>query len=294
MRKVAFVTYNDIPDLTVDDQLASDYLRRVGVDSHAVIWDSLNVRWEEFDLVILRSCWEYHLRTEEFRDWVARMEERNVPLWNPPRVIRWNMDKSYLRELAAEGVNIAPTLWLDKDSDVNLNEILEENRWMEAVIKPTVSMSAYQTSFTSLSRAFSDEIAIHEILKRSGAIIQKFIPEVRTNGEWSFIFFGEQYSHAVLKRPKAGDFRVQSELGGRLDQVAPSPVLIAQAQRIVRHVKEPLLYARVDAVEADGELVLMELELIDPVLFLASDHHAAQRFAETIVALNRQGVAKGN
>jgi hypothetical protein len=115
-------------------------------------------------------------------------------------------------------------------------------------------------------------------------MVQRFVPAGRTGSEWSFMFFDKQYSHAVLKRPKPGDFRVQSDLGGYLDDATPPTALIAQAQRIVGLVEDSLLYARVDGVEGDGEFVLMELEFIDPVLFLVAAPLAPQRFAERIIA----------
>lgn len=287
MTKVAFVTYAELPLLYDDDSLAAELLRGRGVEVQAVLWDSAEVGWEEFDAVVLRSCWEYHLRTEEFLDWVAFMEQRAIPVWNPPGVVRENADKHYLRRLAAEGVAIAPTVWLEKGDDFDLTSILEEQGWSQAVVKPVVSMSAYRTWMTTPSRAVQDNVEVREMLSRSGVMIQRFMSEVQTHGEWSFIFFMKDYSHAVLKRPKSGDFRVQQELGGRLAALRPPPGLLEQAQKIVRGIKEPLLYARVDAVEADGELILMELELIDPVLFLGQDARAARRFADAIELLAR-------
>jgi hypothetical protein len=201
--------------------------------------------------------------------------------------VRENTDKHYLRRLAAEGVTVAPTVWLEKGDDFNLASIMERQGWSHAVIKPVISMSAYRTWVTTASRAASDESQVRDMLSGSGVMIQRFVPEVRTRGEWSFVFFMKEYSHAVLKMPKTGDFRVQQELGGRLAGSNPPQQLIEQAREIVRRVKEPLLYARVDAVEADGQLTLMELELIDPVLFLGQDTGAADRFADAIETIAR-------
>jgi glutathione synthase/RimK-type ligase-like ATP-grasp enzyme len=287
MTRVAFVTYAEHPHLYFDDRLAADLLRSGGVEVEAVLWDSTDVRWEEFDSVVLRSCWEYHLRTREFLDWIALMERKAIPLWNPPGVVRENADKHYLMRLAAEGVRVAPTVWLEPGDDFDLAAILERQGWSHAVVKPAVSMSAYGTWVTTPSRAASDHGRLSELLSRSGVMIQRFLPEVQTRGEWSFVFFMKEYSHAVLKIPKPGDFRVQRDFGGSLADSAPSRRLIEQAQEIVRCVEASLLYARVDAVEVSGELVLMELELIDPVLFLGRDPGAAQRFADAIEMVSR-------
>jgi glutathione synthase/RimK-type ligase-like ATP-grasp enzyme len=285
MTRVAFVTYAELPHLYDDDRLAADVLRGRGVEVEAVLWDCAQVRWEEFDAVVLRSCWEYHLRTEEFLDWITLMEMRAVRLWNPPGVIRDNADKRYLKQLAAEGVAVPPTVWLEPGADFDLISITEGQGWQQAVIKPVVSMSAYKTWITNPARAAADTAAVREMLARSGVMIQRFVPEVRTRGEWSFVFFMKDYSHAVLKTPKPGDFRVQQDFGGCVADFDPPPRLIEQAQRIVRGVKEPLLYARVDAVEVDGKLTLMELELIDPVLFLGRNPGAAARFSDAIEKL---------
>lgn len=289
MTRVAFVTYAKYPLLYEDDRLAADLLRARGVEVEAAVWDSAAVRWEEFDAVVLRSCWEYHLRTGEFLDWITLMEQRRIPMWNPAVVVRDNADKRYLGRLAAEGVPVVPTVWVEKGADFDLAGILEAQGWERAVIKPVISMSAYRTWITTPARAAQDTLQAREISSSSGLMIQRFVPEIQTGGEWSFIFFMKEYSHAVLKMPKPGDFRVQQELGGRLIVRDPPQRLINQAEEVVRSVKEPLLYARVDGVEVGEELMLMELELVDPVLFFARDAGAAGRFADAVEGLAREG-----
>lgn len=279
------MTYRELPLLYDDDRIAAELLRGRGIEVDAVLWDSSEVVWDEYDAVVLRSCWEYHLRTEEFLDWINLMERRDIPLWNPPCVVRDNADKRYLRGLASEGTSIVQTVWLEKGEDFDLTGILKFQGWEQAVIKPVISMSAYRTWVTNPVRAAADTAQVREMLSSSGVMIQRFLPEVQTRGEWSFIFFMKEYSHAVLKTPKPGDFRVQSDFGGRVTVLEPSSQLINKAERIVRRVKEPLLYARVDAVEVNGELMLMELELIDPVLFFGRSAEAALRFADAIEGL---------
>ncbi|HKS30196.1 MAG TPA: hypothetical protein VJS44_20395 [Pyrinomonadaceae bacterium] len=282
MTRVAFVTYAELPLLYDDDRLAASLLRERGVEVEAVLWDSVEVDWEKFDAVVLRSCWEYHLRTEEFMGWITLMEQRGAPMWNPASVVRENADKRYLRKLESEGVRVVPTVWLERGDRFNLCEILKAQGWEQAVIKPVVSMSAYKTWITNPERAGTDTAEVRELLSSSGVMIQRFLREIRTGGEWSFIFFMKEYSHAVLKLPKRGDFRVQQDFGGHVSVSTPPERLIAAAQGIVRSVKEPLLYARVDAVEVGGELTLMELELIDPVLFFGHSAEAPGRFADAI------------
>ncbi|MGH9839731.1 MAG: ATP-grasp domain-containing protein, partial [Blastocatellia bacterium] len=205
-----------------------------------------------------------------------RTQAQGIPLWNPASVVEWNLDKAYLRHLGERGVSIPPTVWLEQQSEPNLSAILDEQGWEKAVVKPTVSATAFQTWITSPAQARSQQDRLEKLVETSGVMVQRFVDEIQTRGEWSLIFFHKEYSHAVLKRAKSGDFRVQHDFGGYLDDLAPSASLIEQAQRTVDLIEEPLLFARVDGVEIDGKFQLMELELIEPVLFLREDSLASQ------------------
>jgi hypothetical protein len=164
------------------------------------------------------------------------------------------------------------------------------------VIKPTISATAFETWISTPDTVNRDEYAIHQMLRRSGVMIQKFIEEVPAKGEWSLVFFNKEYSHAVLKRARDGEFRVQNEYGGYLEEnVSPRSSLIEQARHIVEFIDAPLLYARVDGVEVDERFMLMELELIEPFLFFSADSQSVARFAqtlssfrETVMTSNRQ------
>lgn len=202
-------------------------------------------------------------------------------------VVAWNLDKHYLKELSEEGLPVPPTLWLEQTCQADLEAILEEQGWSKAVVKPTVSATAYQTWITTPEQARLDQARFKEMLKRASVMVQQFVPEVQTHGEWSFIFFGGDYSHAVLKRARQGEFRVQDEYGGYLDSASPSDALIEEASKVVDLIEHELLFARVDGIERDNKLYLMELELIEPFLFLAHDPLAVERFGEAIIsALN--------
>lgn len=290
--QIAFVTYAKKPDLTPDDRLAVDALQRVGAQTDALCWDDPRADWKRYAAVVVRSCWDYHLRPAEFAAWLEAREQDGTPLWNPAAVLRWNMDKAYLAGLAGRGALLPPTIWLERGSRAELGAILEENGWTEAVVKPSISASAYQTRIARLPAAQADQRALDEILKSSGALVQEFLPQVSQHGEWSLIFFGKQFSHAALKRAGEGEFRVQSEYGGSEHAGTPSPALIEQARAVLDSVPGELLYARVDGVEVDGRLVLMELELIEPVLFFGKDNQAPQRFAKTLLELKSNG--RGN
>lgn len=282
---IAFVTYARLPGLSTDDLLAAGELRRRGAEVEPAVWDDPGVRWSRYDRVVLRSCWDYHLRPGVFLDWLGRLEEEGIPLWNPARVVRGNVDKAYLADLAAAGLPVVPTVFLEQGAAVDLAGLLDEQGWTDAVIKPSVSASAFRTLRIGQSGAAAAQAALDEMLASSPALVQPFLPEIQTRGEWSLMFFRGEYSHAVLKRPDVGDFRVQTELGGSAIPERPAPALIEQARAVVATIPRPWLYARVDGVETGGIFTLMELELIEPSLFLAADPRAPARLAAAVLEI---------
>jgi glutathione synthase/RimK-type ligase-like ATP-grasp enzyme len=270
---IAFVTWSGLLQLSADDQLLRAELERRGVNVAAIAWDDPNAQWDRFDAIVLRSTWDYHRRIDEFRAWLAAMEAQQVSLWNPAAVVRNNIHKGYLLELEARGIDVVPTVLL-RDSR-ELDRVLTSRGWERAVVKPAVSASAYRTHVVARGGA-------HPELATGEWLVQPFVEEVTTRGEWSLLFAGNEYSHAVLKRPNDGDFRVQAELGGSAVATMPPQFLIEQARALLDAIPHPLLYARVDGIERDGRLVLMELELTEPSLFLVTDPDAPSCFADAI------------
>ena len=132
-RRLAFATWRGQPALTEDDARAADALRRAGHAVEPAVWDAPDVRWDGFDAVIVRSCWDYHHRPDAFLEWVGRVEAAGTPLWNPPAVLRWNHHKSYLRDL---GVPTVPTVWLERGAEADLGHLLAERGWDEAGCLP--------------------------------------------------------------------------------------------------------------------------------------------------------------
>lgn len=280
--RVALVTSAALAALAEDDRLLLEPLARRGIAAEPVVWDDPAVRWTEYDAAVIRSCWDYHERRGEFLAWVVELEAAGVPLFNPPAVVRWNADKAYLRALEAAGTVIVPTLWIEPSEPATLAVLLEEAGWDEAVVKPVVSAGARNTWRTSRARAADDEARFRALARRERLMIQPFLPEITAEGEWSLVFFGGRFSHAVIKRPKPGDFRVQEEHGGHATTAEPDPSLVAAAETALRHAPEPCLYARVDGCVVDGRFLLMELEVLEPALFLAAAPGAAERFAASM------------
>jgi glutathione synthase/RimK-type ligase-like ATP-grasp enzyme len=287
MPSVAFATYDQEPGISADDALAAEVLGRAGVAVTPAVWDDPGVDWSAFDAVVIRSTWDYPLKAEQFELWLRGLAASGARLWNAPEPVLWNTNKRYLLDLAGRGVNAVPTEHLTAGDWPDLKAILERRGWDEAVVKPAVAVGSYGAWRTSRATAEADQLRFGEQLGARDLLVQPFLPEVTSQGEWSLVFLGGEYSHAVLKRPAEGDFRVQEHLGGTSAPAEPDRALIDQGLSALAAVGQPLLYARVDGVERDGQLVLTELEIIEPSLFLGLAPAAGQRFAAAIVRLLR-------
>jgi glutathione synthase/RimK-type ligase-like ATP-grasp enzyme len=196
--------------------------------------------------------------------------------------VRWNFHKRYLLDLAARGCSLPQTLLLPNGDRRTAAEVLAELGTIEAVVKPAVSMAARGTYRLSLSRLDESEASLASARERGELLVQRFVPEIQTEGETSLLFFGGEYSHAVRKRPAPGDFRSQTEHGGLHEPVAPSVAIRRQAEHVVACLDERPAIARVDGIEVGGELLLMEVELIDPSLFLGHHPEAVARCARVL------------
>ena len=282
MTRIALVTYGGLPALSDDDQLLVPALAAVGIDAVPAAWDDPSVRWEEFDALVLRSTWNYHLAHDRFLAWIDAMATAGVPCWNAPAIVRWNADKRYLLDLSSRGVPIATTHVVDPAADVTLARIVAETGFPESVVKPAVSASAHETWRFHGAPTVDDEERFRRLLADRAVLVQRFIPQVVAEGEWSFVFIDGAFSHAVLKRPAAGDFRVQHEHGGDAEARTPPAALLDDARAVLTRLTDPPLYARVDGCALAGRLLLMELELIEPSLFLSHEERAATRLAEAI------------
>ena len=282
MTRIALATYAKLPTLNDDDRLLVPALAALGVTAVPAVWDSTGVCWDEFHGVLIRSCWDYHLRLPEFLGWIARRERAGSVVWNRADLLRWNCHKGYLRDLAARDVATVPTRWLARGEEVDLRALLADAAWQDAVVKPAVSASASGTWRTSIQTATTDRARLDELLRAGDVMVQPLLREVGDAGEWSLLFLGGRFSHAVLKRPASGDYRVQWEFGGSAVSAAPPRRLLDDAERVIAATPGDPVYARVDGVEREGRLVLMELELIEPHLFLGWDAEAADRLARAI------------
>jgi glutathione synthase/RimK-type ligase-like ATP-grasp enzyme len=284
IERVGLVTCRRLPDLTPDDRVLAAELRRRGIEATPLIWDDDSVAWDAFDRVIVRSCWDYYLHADKFRPWLDRLAACGAHVLNPVPVLRDNMHKGYLRRLANAGVATAPTAWVPQGEPVDLVALLRARRWPRAVVKPAVSAGAHQTWIVDAHEAADKQALLDDLTDTGDVLVQAFLPAIETQGEWSLIFFDGVYSHAVLKTPQAGEFRVQAEHGGATRAAVAPAAMREQCASILDLIDEPLLYARVDGLDLDGTFTLMELELIEPELFFRNDPQAAARLADTLLA----------
>ena len=278
--RIALITGSRMPKPDPETHLLVAALAAHGIDTLVTTWDA-DLDWAQFPLIVLRSPWDYFERLNEFLPWAARVAAQ-TRLLNPFPVIDWNCHKRYLRELGENGLPVVPTLWLEQgcpDSAARLATL----PWPEVVIKPAVSIGAINTR-----RGQRDDPAsrnhVANLLASGDVMVQPFLPGIASEGEISLIFFGGEFSHAIRKVPQAGDYRVQDMYGGSVHAHAPAPEEIELATSALSLTPLPTTYARVDLVHHEGRLLIMELELIEPELFLPAAPGAAARYAAALQA----------
>lgn len=274
--RLALATCAHLPGIHPDDAHLASELTRLGIEPVSCTWSDPKVEWSSFDAVLIRTTWDYFQRYDEFLDWLDRLA---VPTINNKPLLRWNSDKRYLLELAQLGVDIVP---VHTASAERLPELLAGMPGQDVVVKPTVSGGAWNTVRGMVGDpGFERELSA--LPPTYDYLVQAFVPEIARDGEWSLLFFDGVFSLAVLKRAAAGEFRVQSQFGGSIEHIQPDVAMLSSAQQALAAVAAlghaDHAYARVDGVVVDGRFRLMELEMIEPSLFLAERPEAAALFA---------------
>ncbi len=285
MLKLAIATSREHAAGHPDDASLFAALSSHGIAPVLRVWDDPTVNWADHDAVLVRTIWDYYKHHARYLAWLSRLETAGVPVFNPIAVLRWNADKRYLIDLERLGLSIIPTRVLAPE---DLTAIVPTLGWDDVVVKPAVSAGAWHTL-----RGRVDDPAFlarfGELPRDATFLVQPFVPEITSEGEWSFLFFGGEFSHAVLKQPRGGDFRVQEKHGGSFGAATPPDALIADAHAALARLDAlslpRLAYARVDGVARAGRLMIMELELIEPQLFLAQDAGAGARFARHLARM---------
>ena len=279
MNTIAIASCQQLPSFEEDDRFLYQALKQEGIHFNVIPWDA-DVRWDAYDMCLIRTTWDYVPRWTDFVRWIEHVSTQTL-LLNPPETLRWNVDKHYLRELSERGVPIAPTLWITQHADVA--SLIEQQQWKRAFFKPTIGACASNTMRFTRDELPQAQDFLEEQLKRHTMMLQPYISTVETQGEYSAIFFADQCTHCVQKIPPKGDYRVQDDFGAT-DQLIPHlPELLTLAEHTLSETPHPWLYARVDALcMADNTWVLNELELIEPSLFF---RHAPQAASVLVQAL---------
>jgi len=280
--RLALATCAELPSIQPDDAELAASLERRGIQPESCIWTDPALDWASFDAVLIRTIWDYFKHPVAFNAWLDRLDTMGVAVINDSCLLRWNSDKRYLLDLARHGVAIIPTRLAGA---ADLPDVLASMPAQAVVIKPTVSGGAWHTLQGRIGEAgFADAVA--RLPRALDYLVQPFVPEIVSAGEWSLLYFAGEYSHAVLKRPAVGDYRVQGEHGGSTLPAHPDAAILAAAEQALRAVTAlgyaMPAYARVDGVVSDGRFLLMELELIEPSLFLAGQPRAAERLAHLL------------
>lgn len=277
MLKIAIATYNKLPDLTENDRLLIPIFEAKGHTIVPEIWDNPEVDWTTYDIVLIRSTWDYYLKPESFKKWISQFVNSKTRLINPPEIVLKNSHKFYLKELSKKGVNIIPSLFSSEKIDLETIKI-----WKKVVIKPAVSAGSHETE------VFETANLTQEILDAKIGygdwLIQPFLEEIKSAGEISMLFFGGEFSHAIQKVPKSGDFRVQKQFGAQYLKYVPSLELISIAKNIVEITGKESAYARIDGVMTNNGFLLMEVEMIEPDLFFEHTPEGPNRFVEAVLA----------
>ncbi|MFK7818062.1 MAG: RimK family alpha-L-glutamate ligase [Planctomycetaceae bacterium] len=285
MRKCAYLTMENPEGFFVYDNLTIEPLQELGWDVVDVPWSKPGVDWSAYDAVVIRSPWDYQDNPQEFIETLEAIERCGALLFNSLAICRWNMDKVYLKDLNQRGVPIVPTQWFDRLGAVTLDGLLADTTDdIPLVLKPTIGANADGVYVLKPGEKGRAAEAFREYAEKP-VMAQPFLKSINTVGEYSLFYFGGEYSHAILKQPKDGDFRVQEEHGGQIKSTIPDEAIRKTAETAIEALGETLLYARVDIVILnDGSPALIELELIEPSLYFSYDDKSAGRFAS---ALNR-------
>lgn len=278
---IAFLSLADPGDFFIYDDLTIPFFKTHGIHVETIPWSSINTDWAAYDMVIVRSTWDYQNHPDAFMDTLGRIATV-TRLENAYTTIEMNLQKTYLKMLEQQGVPIVPTRFYENFKGGELSSAADAFDVDEVVIKPVISANADDTF-----RIKREDFQIHETdfmqrFNKRACLIQPFLPTILDPGEYSVFLFNGDVSHAILKTPKSGDFRVQEEHGGQLQSVEINRDLVDPARAAVKGIHPLPLYARVDLIRHRHQFVVMEVELIEPSLYFNMDLESPRRFVDAV------------
>ncbi|MBI2427531.1 MAG: hypothetical protein HYV29_01795 [Ignavibacteriales bacterium] len=274
-------------DEYVQNILLEDLILRTALEKHRlrvarIDWADKNFDWSSTRIALFRTTWDYFHRFSEFLQWLD-VVSKQTRLINPIELIRWNADKHYLRDLQEKGISIPPTRFIERGERVTLKDLHAEMNWKESVLKPTVSGGGRHTYKLHAENVTEHEEIFRSLISNEAMMLQPYLNSVETKGEIALMVIGGKYTHAVLKRAKPGDFRVQDDFGGTVHHYKPSQAEMQFAEEVVAQCDPLPAYARVDLIFDDqSQSVVSELELIEPELWFRFYPSAAEVLADAI------------
>lgn len=276
---------NPNTNVYLEDELIRTALETEGLTAIRLSWDEPNFDWSTTKFVLFRSTWDYFNRFEEFSNWLNTISNQ-TQLINAEQTIRWNIDKHYLLDLEQKGVHCIPTVFLEKGNTSTLKEVYKQHNFNETILKPAISGTARHTYKLNIDNLSAHEAILKKLTTNEAMLIQPFQYNIIEIGEVSLVIINGQYTHAVLKVAKAGDFRVQDDFGGSVHDYSPTLEEIAFAEKAIKACNPIPLYARVDILtDNNGNLALVELELIEPELWFRKNVKSAIALASAIKKL---------
>lgn len=265
-----------------EDKLLSASLEKHGLTVTRINWDDPDFNWAETRCVLFRTPWDYFNRYDEFAPWLE-CAGKITKFINPIEVINWNIDKHYMLDLEKAGINIPQTVFIEPGDTRTLGEITKELKWDEFILKPAISGGAWHTYRMNRNNISEHESIFKELIKDRSLLVQEYQKSILSDGEVSYMVIGGKFTHAVLKKGKGGDFRVQENFGGTVHDHLPAAEEIEFAQKVVDKAKPGIVYARVDVMrDNNNNLTLGELEVFEPALWLRKYPPAAELLAGLI------------
>jgi glutathione synthase/RimK-type ligase-like ATP-grasp enzyme len=283
MKRCAFLTMDSLDGFFAYDDMLFGPLSQHGWQVELVSWRKPNVDWDQYDIVVVRSTWDYQTDAAAFITVLAQIDASTARLENSLRLITWNISKDYLKDIQDQGISIVPTLWCQQFDAAKIAEAFNTFSTTELVIKPLISANADHTYRLSREKLLMQSQDLAKAFAMRPFMVQPFVPAIVEEGEYSLFYFGGRYSHCIIKMPKADDFRVQEEHGGTLRLIEPCEEMLTQGRHTMASLPDDALYARVDLVRFANEFVVMEIELIEPSLYFNMDPASPERFTAAFV-----------
>ncbi len=285
LKRCAYLVMPDEGDFVTDYSLGIKPMEDLGWQIELMSWRDKVADWDSFDIVYICTPWDYPSDPAGFMATLEAIDKSSAILVNDIALVKWTLSKTYLRDLESRGVNIVPSLWRDDFVAAELASYFAHFGVDRIIIKPIVSTNATDTFLLDSPVPKATINVLQKKFLRRGFVVQPFIENVRSEGEFSLFFLGGQYSHTILKTPRQGDFRVQEEHGADIISVEPEVALLKAAGDDFAKVEPMPVYGRFDYVRGpDGRFLLMEMEIIEPSLYLRMDAAAPARFAAAIDA----------